>query len=639
MGVGDEEAGDEIVLARGHARATLAAAALGAIGRHRHALDVAAVRDRDHHVLALDQVLDVLLELVVEDVRAARRGELGLDLEQFVAHQREQLVAIAQQLEISFDQLGHLSQLLGDLVAFETGEALQPQLEDGASLDFGELVGALGGDLAPGLGDQGDQRRHIGRRPVLGHQPLAGHDRIGRAADQFDHLVDVGDGNGEADQHVRAIAGMVQLELGASGDDLGTEADERLQQFLEVHQARPAAIERQRIHAERGLQRREAIELVQHHVGHGVALQLDHQAHAVAIAFVANLRDAFDFLVANHFGDPLVQPRLVFLVRNFRDDDRFAAAAAFLDLGARPHDDRAAPEFEGRANAIAAQDGGARREIGSRHVFHDLRDGEFGIIDQGAAGIDQLAEIVRRNVGCHADGDAAGPVGQQVRERGRQDRRLLFALVVVGLEVDRVLVDIGEQRLRRARQTRFGVAHCRRRIAIHRAEIALPRNQWQTHGEILRHADHRVVNRGVAVWVILAHHVAHDTRGLAERLGRVVAAFLHREEHATVNGLQPVARIGQSARHDHAHRVIEIGALHLLFDIDRRNVVRRLGRRRSVRRRWRRRREDRIVAHEIPGFWLVFCGSAGGPAERCRTLPAWPGNTNKKRSGNKPLTI
>ena len=73
--------------------------------------------------------------------------------------------------------------------------------------------------------------------------------------------------------------------------------------------------------------------------------------------------------------------------------------------------------------------------------------GELGIVDQRAAGVDQLAEIVRRDVGRHADGDAARAVDQQVGIGRRQDRRLLLALVVVRLELDRVLVDVGEQRL------------------------------------------------------------------------------------------------------------------------------------------------------------------------------------------------
>ena len=120
------------------------------------------------------------------------------------------------------------------------------------------------------------------------------------------------------------------------------------------------------------------------------------------------------------------------------------------------------------------------------------------------------------------------------------------------------MADLGEPAL--------GVAHGRRRIAVDRAEIALPVDQRQAHGEILRHAHQRVVDRLVAVRVILAHHVADDARRLDVFLVGRVALLVHRIEDAPVHGLQPVAHVRQRARHDHAHRVIEVVALHLLRD-------------------------------------------------------------------------
>ena len=75
---GDEQPRDEILLAHLHAAAALAAAPLRAIGRERHALDVAEMRDGDDHVLALDQVLVLDLGLLLGDLGAARRGELLL---------------------------------------------------------------------------------------------------------------------------------------------------------------------------------------------------------------------------------------------------------------------------------------------------------------------------------------------------------------------------------------------------------------------------------------------------------------------------------------------------------------------------------------------------------------------------------
>lgn len=51
-----------------------------------------------------------------------RRGVArDLDRAQLLAHQREQLVAVAQQFEIALDQLRDLGQLLGDLVALQAG--------------------------------------------------------------------------------------------------------------------------------------------------------------------------------------------------------------------------------------------------------------------------------------------------------------------------------------------------------------------------------------------------------------------------------------------------------------------------------------------------------------------------------------
>jgi hypothetical protein len=47
----------------------------------------------------------------------------------------------------------------------------------------------------------------------------------------------------------------------------------------------------------------------------------------------------------------------------------------------------------------------------------------------------------------------------------------------------------------------------------------------------------------------------------------VVAEFAHRVQHAPVHRLQAVAYVGQRASDDHAHRVIQIGFAHLVFEI------------------------------------------------------------------------
>jgi hypothetical protein len=265
---------------------------------------------------------------------------------------------------------------------------------------------------------------------------------------------------------------------------------------------------------------------------------------------------------------------LVHLIGDLGDDDGLAVAPDLLDLRPAAHQDRAAPGVIGRADAGVAEDQAAGGEIGPGHDLDQLVDADLGVVDIGDAGVDHLAEIVRRHVGGHADGDAAGAVDQQVGKARRQHDGLVLGVVVVGLELDGVLVDVVEQRVGRAGEAHFGVAHGRRRVAVDGAEIALAVDQRQAQREFLRHAHQRVVDRLVAVRVILADDVADDAGRLAVGLVPVVAVLVHREQDAPVHGLQAVAHVGQRARHDHAHGVIEIGALHLLFDGDRADVFR-----------------------------------------------------------------
>ena len=138
-----------------------------------------------------------------------------------------------------------------------------------------------------------------------------------------------------------------------------------------------------------------------------------------------------------------------------------------------------------------------------------------------------------------------------------------------------------EQRVGDLVEAHLGVAHRRRRVGIDRAEIALAVDQRQAHGKILRHAHQRVIDRLVAMRMIFADDVADDARGFAIRPVPFVAVLVHRKEDAAMHRLEAVARVRQRPRHDHAHRVIEIAALHLLGDgdgphIGRGGIARRL---------------------------------------------------------------
>ena len=162
----------------------------------------------------------------------------------------------------------------------------------------------------------------------------------------------------------------------------------------------------------------------------------------------------------------------------------------------------------------------------------------------------------------------AEPLTSRFGNGRRQDRRLFGRLVVVGDEVDGLLVEIRHHRFGERLEPRFGVAHRRRRIAVDRAEVPLAVDQGIAHVEVLRQADERVVDRRVAVRVVVAHDLADDLRALAVGAVRRQPHRPHAVEHAAVRRLQAVAHVGQRAPDDYAHRVIHVRALHLVFDVD-----------------------------------------------------------------------
>ena len=509
-----------------------------------------------------------------ENLGSALVGERGLHRDQFVANDAHQPRARTEDVEVVGDLGGELVQRLGDFVAAERGQTRETQLQDRARLRVGEADRSILRDRVARVGDQADQRRHVAGRPDAFHQRGARRARVRRRPDQADHFVDIGHRDRQADLDVRRVARLGEQIFGAPRHDFLAEVEEGDQHVLEIHHLRATAVQRDHVRAEARLHRGEAPELIEHHVCDRFALELDDDAHAVAIELVAQVRDSLQFLLANEFGDLLDQRRLVDLIRDFRDDQRFAILAQGLGVDLGAHDDRAAPGVIGGADAGAAENRAPGREIRPGNMFHQILDGHVRLVHQREQSVDRLAQIVRRDIGRHADRDAARAVDEQVGKARRQNRGLELLLVVVRLEVDRVLVEVLQQGHRDLLEPRFGVPRGCRRVAVDRAEIALPIDQRRAHGKILRHAHQRVVDREIAVRVELAHRLADGARRLVVGpIGREIQ-LAHRVENAPVHRLQTVAHVRKRAADDHAHRVIEIAALHLVEDRNRFDVLR-----------------------------------------------------------------
>ena len=326
-------------------------------------------------------------------------------------------------------------------------------------------------------------------------------------------------------------------------DHLLTEGDEGHQRVLQAHLPWTAFMQRHEIHGEGGLQLRHAVKLVQHHFRGRIALQFNDNAHPRTVAFVAQIGNAFHRLGAHQFGDFLKQRRLIDLIGDFRNRNQLAITAHFLNLGPRAQWYGTAPRLERCANAGTAQNQRPGRKIRPGHDFHQFFQGQGWIGDQRQSRIQNLGRVMRRDIGGHANRNAARAIDQQIGEGRWQNARFIHAFIVIRLEIDRVFIDAGKQGTRCRGQPRFGVAHRRRRVAVNRTEIPLPINQRQTHGKGLRHAHQRIIDRSIAMRMVFTHHVANHARRFAIGFIGRIAGFLHGKENAPMHRLQTIAHV------------------------------------------------------------------------------------------------
>ena len=131
------------------------------------------------------------------------------------------------------------------------------------------------------------------------------------------------------------------------------------------------------------------------------------------------------------------------------------------------------------------------------------------------------------------------PLTSRLGTRAGRTRGSCLRSSKFGGEVDALLVDVGEELDGELGEARFGVAVRGRRIAVDRAEVALPVDERVAHREVLREADHRVVDAGVAVRVVVGEHVADDLGALAVRARRREVLLVAQYRMRRWTGLSP----------------------------------------------------------------------------------------------------
>ncbi len=378
----------------------------------------------------------------------------------------------------------------------------------------------------------------------------------------------------QAVDQVQPVGLLVAAELRPAAYDVVAVLQEDLEQLLEAQGARLPVDQADVVDAEGLLHRGLLVELLEDRLGDEAVLDLDDQAHAVGhVGQVLDVGDAQELLALDEHLDPLDDLLQPDGVRHLGDHDALAPPDR-LDAGGRPHPEAATAGLVGVADAVETDDLAAGRQVGPRDEPHQPVGVGVGVRDQVAQRLDHLDQVVRRHVGGHADRDAGAAVDHEVGDRRREDDGLELPAVVVGLEVDGVLVDRGRHRHRCRRHPALGVAHGRRGVvAAGRPEVAVPVDHGQPQRPGLGHADQGVVDRAVTVGVQPAHHLADDAGALDVPAVGEEPHLVHRVQDPALHGLEAVAGVGEGAGVDDRVGVLQERRAHLVAHVDVEDVL------------------------------------------------------------------
>ena len=449
---------------------------------------------------------------------------------EFVADEGEQVGAAAQEfVELLFFS-GEGLFFGADLLFFEAGEVAQAGVQYGFGLGFAEVEGA----------------HEDGARFVF-------------AADDADDFVEVEVDDEQACEDVQAVVDGDETVVQAAAHGVFAVGQPFAEDLPQVFDLR-AAIEADHVHLR-------AVAFFE--VGGGkevlhealvidaVGARDEDEAHGVfVVGFVTQVIQPGEFFRLHLFGDLFLDFATGNLVGQLVDDD----VAVFEMPGGAQADGAAPGAVEGGDFFARGDEFATGREVRRGDVLHDFVVGEQRVGKEGAAGGDDFAQVVRQEVGRHADGDTAAAVQEDVWQPGRQARGFLQGAIEVGDPGDGALFEFGKQGFGVAGQAAFGVAHGGEGFGVVRtAPVALPVHQRIAVGEVLRHQHHRFVAGDVAVRVVFADDVADGARGFFV-FGLVRKAELaHGVDDAALHGFEAVADMRQGAVEDDVHGVVEVG--------------------------------------------------------------------------------
>ena len=324
-------------------------------------------------------------------------------------------------------------------------------------------------------------------------QVLNGFLRTLGSTDNVYHFIDIVAGNNQAFQNVGTLFCLALVELGTTNRYIMAMIHEILDALLQRKQLWTTRVvgtstnQCNTVHTEARLEVSHLVELVQHHISIGIALQVNHDTHTFAVRLIVYIRDAIDFLISDKFCNLLDELRLVHIVRNLVNNNLIVSSFRF-DVCLRTNDDTSTTCLVCFLHSIQTADNTASWEVRSFDVFHQTFCGDFRVVNHGNASINHFAQVMRRDIGCHTHGNTRSTIHQQVWYASWQHLWLFQRTIEVVFKINCLFVEVIHHCLTQASESSLCVTHGSCTITIHRTEVSLSIYQAITHCPVLSQA-------------------------------------------------------------------------------------------------------------------------------------------------------
>src|SRR5699024_858167 len=204
---------------------------------------------------------------------------------------------------------------------------------------------------------------------------------------------------------MRAFFGLAFAVGGTADDDFDLVFDPVVDETVQREGAWHAVDQCQHVGREVFLQRGVLIQVVQHDLWHGVALEHNDQTlTGAAGGFVTHIGDARQFALVDQLGDASGQVVRVGHVWQFGDDQGGAVLYCF-DVDNRTHGDGTTAGSVGLFDTGVAKDLGSGWEVWTfdalNGCFKQFFTGGFWVVQVPLHTVGDFAQVVRRNLGGH----------------------------------------------------------------------------------------------------------------------------------------------------------------------------------------------------------------------------------------------